>query len=178
MDHESRFLDVTVGWPGSMSPAQVLQASGFFELCQSGQRLGGSWKVPKEENSEELREYIVGGRAYPLLPWLMTPYGGGDAVEAVAELAGRAFGGLKSTWRILDKVMWRPDKHKLPSIILVCCLLHNIMVDLGDKFQEGFRVEDDGGAGEEEDGEIEDRLGGLAAREALLRCMNSPKDAC
>ncbi|KAJ8441808.1 hypothetical protein Cgig2_021498 [Carnegiea gigantea] len=31
------------------------------------------------------------------------------------------------------KVMWRPDKRKLPSIILACCSLHNIMIDRGDK---------------------------------------------
>jgi len=26
--------------------------------------------------------------------------------------------------------MWCPDKHKLPRIIHVCCLLHNIIIDL------------------------------------------------
>jgi hypothetical protein len=29
--------------------------------------------------------------------------------------------------------MWRPDKNKLPSIILVCCLLHNILIDRKDE---------------------------------------------
>ncbi|KAI4340384.1 hypothetical protein MLD38_025226 [Melastoma candidum] len=25
--------------------------------------------------------------------------------------------------------MWRPDRHRLSSVILVCCLLHNISID-------------------------------------------------
>ncbi|KAJ8435683.1 hypothetical protein Cgig2_014264 [Carnegiea gigantea] len=55
------------------------------------------------------------------------------AHEAVKLLAVKAFSHLKGTWRILSKVMWRPDKRKLPSIILASCLLHNIMIDRGDK---------------------------------------------
>ncbi|KAJ8435676.1 LOW QUALITY PROTEIN: hypothetical protein Cgig2_014257 [Carnegiea gigantea] len=51
------------------------------------------------------------------------------AHEAVKLLAVRALSHLKGSWRILSKVMWRPDKRKLPSIILACCLLHNIKID-------------------------------------------------
>ena len=28
--------------------------------------------------------------------------------------------------------MWRPDKHRLPRIILVCCILRNIVIDMED----------------------------------------------
>ncbi|KAE9619501.1 hypothetical protein Lalb_Chr02g0153831 [Lupinus albus] len=32
--------------------------------------------------------------------------------------------------------MWRPDKHRLPRIILVCCLLHDIVIDMEDDVQD------------------------------------------
>lgn len=32
--------------------------------------------------------------------------------------------------------MWRPDKHRLPRIILVCCLLHNIIIDIDGEVQD------------------------------------------
>jgi hypothetical protein len=36
--------------------------------------------------------------------------------------------------------MWRPDKHKLPRIILVCCLLHNIIIDLQETSMDEARA--------------------------------------
>ena len=30
-------------------------------------------------------------------------------------------------------VMWLPGKNRLPRIIFVCCLLHNIVIDMEDK---------------------------------------------
>lgn len=180
VDHETRFLDVATGWPGSMTPARLLRWSGFFKLCESGRRLNSHRRIPAVE--AELREYIVGDLSYPLLPWLMTPYEAGAAAAAfnvrhrtVRRLAPMAFARLKGTWRILHKVMWRPDKHKLPSIILVCCLLHNIMVDGGDRLQEGVPLEDHEGGYEEQGGRQEGALG-WAAREALSSYLISQEE--
>ncbi|XP_030487122.2 protein ANTAGONIST OF LIKE HETEROCHROMATIN PROTEIN 1 [Cannabis sativa] len=141
VDHEMRFLDMVTGWPGGMSVSRVLKFSGFYKLCNSGDRLDGNSTTLS--GGVEIREYIVGGAAYPLLPWLITPYESSGLVSSMASfnakheaarlLAVRAFSQLKGGWRILNKVMWRPDKRKLPSIILVCCLLHNIIIDCGDK---------------------------------------------
>ena len=36
--------------------------------------------------------------------------------------------------------MWRPDKHKLPRIIHVCCLLHNIIIDLQETAMDEARA--------------------------------------
>ncbi|CAL9009637.1 unnamed protein product [Prunus brigantina] len=57
------------------------------------------------------------------------------AHRAARSLTVTAFSQLKGSWRIINKVMWRPDKQKLLSIILVCCLLHNIKIDSGDILQ-------------------------------------------
>ncbi|KAJ0052228.1 hypothetical protein Pint_03265 [Pistacia integerrima] len=141
VDHEMRFIDIVTGWPGGMSVSRLLKCSGFFKLCEADQRLNGN--VRALSAGVELREFIVGGAAYPLLPWLITPYENNglsasmstfnSVHEATRMLAVKAFLQLKGGWRILNKVMWRPDKRKLPSIILVCCLLHNIIIDNGDQ---------------------------------------------
>ncbi|KAJ6829588.1 protein ANTAGONIST OF LIKE HETEROCHROMATIN PROTEIN 1 [Iris pallida] len=150
VDHERRFLDIVTGWPGSMTMSRLLKFSGFFKLCEVGKRLNGPVKMSAER--AEIREFIVGDCAYPLLPWLMTPYEGkglsasmasfNAAHKAAVSLASRALSQLKGSWRILHKVMWRPDKHKLPSIILVCCLLHNIIIDCGDELHSDVALSD------------------------------------
>ncbi|KAL9394822.1 hypothetical protein Peur_014107 [Populus x canadensis] len=47
-------------------------------------------------------------------------------LEAARLIAVRSFLQLMGSWRILGEFMWRPDKRKLQSIILVCYLLYNI----------------------------------------------------
>ncbi|KAF3436260.1 hypothetical protein FNV43_RR23352 [Rhamnella rubrinervis] len=141
VDHEMRFLDIVTGWPGGMTVSRLLKCSGFFKLCDSGERLNGN--IRTLSGGTRIREYIVGGVGYPLLSWLITPYESNGLSTSMSKfnamhesarlLAVKAFSQLKGSWRILNKVMWRPDKRKLPSIILVCCLLHNIIIDTGDK---------------------------------------------
>ncbi|XP_057508400.1 protein ANTAGONIST OF LIKE HETEROCHROMATIN PROTEIN 1-like [Actinidia eriantha] len=148
VDDEMRFLDIVTGWPGRMPISRMLKCSGFYKLCYSGNRLNGNARTNSER--AEIREFIVGGVNYPLLSWLITPYesSGLSAAEsefnaiheAARSLAMKALAQLKGSWRILNKVMWRPDKQKLPSIILVCCLLHNIIIDSGDNLRPGVAL--------------------------------------
>ncbi|KAI4349477.1 hypothetical protein L6164_010061 [Bauhinia variegata] len=140
VDHEMRFIDIVTGWPGGMTLPRLLRCAAIYKLSENGERLNGI--VRTLAGRDEIREYLVGGLGYPLLPWLMTPYESNGISSsqspfnvkhgAARFLAVRAFSQLKGSWRILSKVMWRPDKRKLPSIILICCLLHNIIIDSGD----------------------------------------------
>ncbi|XP_014752116.1 protein ANTAGONIST OF LIKE HETEROCHROMATIN PROTEIN 1 [Brachypodium distachyon] len=150
-DHEMRFIDICTGWPGGMTVSQLLEFSRFYELCEAGECLDGPAQVSRE--GAQIREYIVGDMCYPLLSWLMTPYEGERSLadpmvdfnarqKAARMLGTRALARLKGSWRILNKVMWRPDKHKLPSIILVCCLLHNIMIDRQDQLLQSLELRD------------------------------------
>lgn len=144
VDNEMRFLDIITGLPGGMSVSRLLKCSGFFKLCEGKVLLNGKGTRILSETAE-VGEYVVGGSPYPLLPWLITPYEGNDLSDSMSDfnsmhedarlLVVRAFSQLKGSWRILNKVMWRPDKRKLPSVILVCCLLHNIIIDSGDKLR-------------------------------------------
>ncbi|KAG6765316.1 hypothetical protein POTOM_029347 [Populus tomentosa] len=140
VDPDMRFRDVIVGYPGSLSDALVLQNSSFFKLSEEGKRLNGK-KIELQEGME-LGEYIIGDSGFPLLSWLLTPYQNAlsdhqaefnkrhSETQVVAQIA---LARLKEMWRIIHGVMWLPDKNRLPRIIFVCCLLHNIVIDMEDK---------------------------------------------
>ncbi|XP_034569697.1 protein ALP1-like [Setaria viridis] len=138
IDADMRFTDIVTGWPGSMKESSILHSSGLFKLCEKGERLNGS-KL-KVSDGSEIGEYLIGDAGYPLFPWLMTPYQEKDLTESNTEfnrrhlaartVAPRTLAKFKDTWKFLQGEMWRPDKHKLPRIIHVCCLLHNIIIDL------------------------------------------------
>lgn len=148
VDTEMRFRDIITGWPGSLSESCVLQNSGFFKLSEEGKRLNGK-KIELSQGTY-LREYIVGDAGFPLLPWLLTPYQGKALSDIQSEfnkrhfatqmVARRALARLKEMWKIIQGVMWRPDTSKLPRIILVCCLLHNIVIDLEDGVQDDMSL--------------------------------------
>ncbi|XP_047326148.1 protein ALP1-like [Impatiens glandulifera] len=148
---DMRFLDVVTGWPGSLSDSVVLRNSSFFTLVEESKRLSG--RKIKITLEEEFGEYLVGGEGYPLLPWLLTPYRGKELSDSQIGLnkriydaqviAKRAFTRLKENWRIIQGVMWRPDKNRLPRIILVCCILHNILIDFEDEVQMNMSASND-----------------------------------
>ncbi|KAK9075805.1 hypothetical protein SSX86_004134 [Deinandra increscens subsp. villosa] len=140
VDPDMRFRDVVTGYPGKMDDASVLQNSHFFDLSEKGKRLNGN-KLKLSEGTE-IQEYIVGDSGFPLLPWLITPYQGRKLPETKTEfnkrhfatrlVAQRALARLKDVWRMIHGVLWRPDKNRLPRVILACCILHNIVIDMED----------------------------------------------
>ncbi|KAI3959791.1 hypothetical protein MKW98_029828 [Papaver atlanticum] len=143
VDPDMRFRDIVTGWPGSVNESSALRSSGFFNLCEKGNRLSGK-KIQLCKGSE-LREYIIGDVGFPLLPWLVTPYPGKHLSESKSEfnkrhfatrmVAQRALARLKEMWGILQGTIWR-DTNRFPRIILVCCLLHNIVIDMEDEVQD------------------------------------------
>ncbi|KAL0436548.1 UNVERIFIED_CONTAM: protein ALP1-like [Sesamum radiatum] len=144
VDPDLRFRNIVTGWPGMMNDSLVLESSNFFKVCQKGEKLNGN-KIHLSKETE-LTEYIIGDSGFPLLPWLVTPYQGKELSETEAEfnkrllathvVAQRALARLKDVWRMIRGDMWRPDKHKLPRIILVCCILHNIIIDMEDEVSD------------------------------------------
>jgi hypothetical protein len=137
VDADMRFRDIVSGWPGSLDDSCILRTSGFYKLCEKGVRLGKQMELP---GGSVVREYVVGDASYPLLPWLMTPYQEQDLPAAKAEFNKRhkaattvvenALATLKGRWRVIQGELWRPDKHRLPRIIFVCCLITNIIIDM------------------------------------------------
>ncbi|KAH6822029.1 PIF / Ping-Pong family of plant transposase [Perilla frutescens var. hirtella] len=140
VDPDLRFRNIVTGWPGKMNDSSVLQSSSFFKQCQKGEKLNAK-KIHLSEETE-LTEYIIGDSGFPLLPWLVTPYQGKEVSKTEADfnkrllatqvVAHRALARLKEVWKMIQGEMWRPDRHKLPRFILVCCILHNIVIDMED----------------------------------------------
>ncbi|WVZ48944.1 LOW QUALITY PROTEIN: hypothetical protein U9M48_000351 [Paspalum notatum var. saurae] len=145
VDVDTRFTDIVTGWPGSLKESSILHSSGLFKLSENGERVA-EWKQAKDRS--EIGEYMMGDSGYPLLPWLLTPYQEKDLTESNAEfnrrhsaartVAARTLAKFKDTWK---GEMSRPDKHKLPRIIHVCCLLHNIIIDLQETAMDEQRDE-------------------------------------
>ena len=71
-----------IGWPGGMTMSRLLNCSGFFKCCANGECLNGNLK--KLFEGLEIREYIVGGVSYALLPWLITPDGNDEHSNPVS----------------------------------------------------------------------------------------------
>ncbi|KAL6534426.1 hypothetical protein OROHE_013351 [Orobanche hederae] len=108
VDSEGRFLDVSAGWPGLMSPEEILRKSMIFAgVEESREYLKGSSLEISDGSS--IPQYILGDSCFPLMPWLLTPYRdfeGGEEMKSAfnsvrrsaVELVGRAF------------AVWEPGK--------------------------------------------------------------------
>ncbi|RHN76051.1 putative chromosomal replication initiator, DnaA, harbinger transposase-derived nuclease [Medicago truncatula] len=146
VDPDMKFRDIVTGWPGKMEDWSIFESSNFNKLCDNGERLNG--KKLKLSKGSEIREYIIGDSGYPQLPYLVVPYEEKEILESEPKakfnklhletrmVAQRALTRLKEMWKIIRGKMWRPDKHRLPRIILVCCILHNIVIDMQDEVND------------------------------------------
>jgi hypothetical protein len=127
VDASGAFTDVCVGWPGSMSDADVLERSALYTLRGATGLLNGQW--------------LVGGAEYPLMDWLLTPYThhnktwAQDAfnarIDGVRAVARDAFRRLKARWGCLQK-RTEVKLQDLPIVLGACCVLHNICERSGD----------------------------------------------
>uniref|UniRef100_A0A8C5S485 DDE Tnp4 domain-containing protein n=1 Tax=Laticauda laticaudata TaxID=8630 RepID=A0A8C5S485_LATLA len=129
VDHEGKFTHLSAGWPGQEG---TLFMPGSMEI--------DGVSVPR---------VILGGPAYPLLPWLMVPYAEGldETKEAFNATLSRcqepleeAFSRLKGRWRCLTG---RNDcaVENLPRLISACCVLHNICEEKGEAYEEKWETE-------------------------------------
>ena len=113
---------VVAKWPGSSHDSFILNSSSLNTKFESGQ-YGRSW--------------LLGDSGYALKPWLITPLKDPSTPQQrrfnrchkkTRSLIERAFGILKSRWRILDhtggRMCYLPDK--VAKIFLSCSILHNI----------------------------------------------------
>ena len=71
VDYWYRFMDVYIGWSGSIHDAQVLTNSDLFAKGEEGTLLTDSKRLINDCNVPLL---ILGDPAYPLLPCLMKGY--------------------------------------------------------------------------------------------------------
>nr|GMC58577.1 protein ALP1-like [Ipomoea batatas] len=149
VDSEGRFLDVSAGWPCTMTPVNILRQSKLFSgIEESKGYLNGPTFELNDGNS--IPQYILGDSCLPLLPWLLTPYikpvedvdlsptqAAFNSVHARAmELVGTAFERVRCRWKLVaNKWKGRCDE-AFPFVIVACCLLHNFLIKCSENLPD------------------------------------------
>ena len=134
VDSSLLFLHVSVGYPGSIHDSRVLQLSGIYDYAENQDILSSPSLFI---NGVETRPLLVGDSAYTLRTWLIKPYANranGFSLQcrklsAARSVVERAFGKMKTRWRILNK----KNEQRLNSIcrtVLATCVLHNLCITL------------------------------------------------
>lgn len=122
-DHRMFFTDCFVGYPGSTHDARVLENS---DLCDR--------VLESVDTMFPNSTYLLGDSAYPLSPWLMTPYKDTGHLSArqrnynflhssTRMVIERAFALLKGRFRRL-KYVDLDRLEDLPDIVLVACTIY------------------------------------------------------
>ncbi|XP_010907621.3 protein ANTAGONIST OF LIKE HETEROCHROMATIN PROTEIN 1 isoform X4 [Elaeis guineensis] len=149
VDSEGRFLDVSVGWHGSMTPAQIITRTKLYK-AQHVVLAGGP---PVELNGVSVPRYLLGSSCCPLLPWLLTPFKMVDSRSSSSkdsifnsvhargmELADRAFGRVRARWQLLQ-TSWKEDcAEALPYVVVASCLLHNYLIKCSEPMPDEIEV--------------------------------------
>lgn len=163
-DNRLLFLDIFVGWPGSSHDARVFKNSPLF--------------LEIAENAIPCNKYILGDAAYPLLPWLMTPFKDYGTLSREKQnynkqhsrgrqVVERAFGQLKGRFRRLT-LFYVHKIELLVYCIVAVCVLHNVCI-LNDDEINDFCEEPDINVYDELN---EDRESGILFRDDLVRYLS------
>ncbi|XP_051963804.1 uncharacterized protein LOC127630384 isoform X1 [Xyrauchen texanus] len=129
VDDMYRFWNINCKLPGSAHDVDVLTQSSLFAQAHILP------KNPRDIHGTPVRLFLLGDAAYPLMDWLIKGHTHSPLITAEQEsfnvylssartTVERAFGRLKSRWRVLMK---RTDVHYTftPHVIATCCALHN-----------------------------------------------------
>ena len=155
IDSDVQFMNINVGWPGSVHDARILRNSNLYTAGEAG-RLFLPRTVVIE--NEPLRPFIMGDSAYPALTWLKRPYVGALNAFMIAynrklskgrAAVEHAFGQLKGRWRCLLK----QNDSSLENVKLqvnACCILHNLCKLENDQYLEEWGIVTDSSSDESE----------------------------
>ncbi|KAG7510582.1 hypothetical protein JOB18_025744 [Solea senegalensis] len=150
-----QFWDVCASFPGGTDPADILQNSSLWATAAEG---GLSPATLPIFMGKPLRYVLLGETCYPLQSWLMNAYpeekGRGASHVALTEsqqlfnqqitralqVSEEALLRLRARWQCLSK---RNDcgLDVVPTMILACCILHNICESHGDAFKVEWQME-------------------------------------
>ncbi|XP_025161498.1 putative nuclease HARBI1 [Harpegnathos saltator] len=120
VNHHMKFMDVFIGYPGSVHDARVFKNS---PICNDLHELCGN-------------NYLLGNSAYPCLKQLIVPYRDNghltraqrtfnQKLSSCRVIIENAFGCLKQRFRQLYHFKLR-DIPQMTCVIHACCVLHNI----------------------------------------------------
>ncbi|XP_005999530.1 uncharacterized protein LOC102349566 [Latimeria chalumnae] len=143
VDGLGQFWDVCAGFPGSTEDVTILQNSNLWAMASEG---GLFPDPPKAFMGKPLKYLLLGDAAYPLQDWLLKSYSESEGLSKsqlnfnyrlnrAHSVIENAFLRLKARWQCLLK---RNDcsLDLIPTMILACCILHNICEVHNDHFNE------------------------------------------
>ncbi|XP_067204184.1 putative nuclease HARBI1 isoform X1 [Linepithema humile] len=131
-NHKMKFIDVFTGMCGSVHDARVWRLSDIRNIIQHDiQRYFSQ------------HGHLLADSAYPLSYNMLTPYRDNGHLNAIQRnyntklsktrvIIERAFGILKGRFRKL-KYVYMYNTEMIPLVILACCILHNICIDIEDE---------------------------------------------
>lgn len=136
-----RFITVDIGGYGKQSDGGTFKASDLYQLLHNKQLI-----IPEPNNLPNTNIkapfVLIGDEAYPLLPYLLKPFGGNNLtleqqcfnnrLSRARKTVECAFGILYSKWRLLSKCI-ETDVVLADNIVKCICVLHNTIID-----KEGF----------------------------------------
>lgn len=137
-DGDYKFVCIDVGGYGRQSDGGTFSASDLYKNINNG-----SFLFPEPEFLPETQVeapfVLVGDEAYPLLSYLLRPYGGkgldgvkkhfNDRLSRIRKCIECAFGILRAKWRILATSI-DTSLETADDIVKALCLLHNVIIDL------------------------------------------------
>ena len=153
VDYKKRFLDVEIGWPGSVADSRIFDNSYLSHNYEGAlAELGTTPLATGADGVEEnIPAFIPGDSAYRNSRHLVTTYKVSecDADDSVCHLNFRlskaqyhvenAFGLLKGRFQIFEKPL-RCAAEDLPfalHLIASICVLYNFLIDVQDQVHEG-----------------------------------------
>lgn len=150
VDHQYLFVDVYVGWPGRCHDARVFHNSPVCVRAAEGDPL---FPISPRAISgdDEVPTVLIGDPAYPLTEYLMKAYRNTANIteqqrhfnyrlSRARMVVEKAFGHLKGRWRVLIKRM-EARIDNVPTIVLACCVLHNVCEMWRENFLEDWLQE-------------------------------------
>ena len=142
VDHSYHFIDINVGWPGSVHDAHVFAHSSLYSnITEKGLLPDKNMVV----NGINIPFFLIGDSAYSLKTWLMKPFTYNSLTQQqqyynyrlckARIVVENAYGRVKARWR---RLMKRNNMRIeiIPTVISAACILHNICEIHGETFQE------------------------------------------
>ena len=152
VDYKRRFLDVEIGWPGSVVDSWIFDNSYLSHKYENAlAELGTTTLSTGDDVEENIPAFILGDSAYKNSRHLVTTYKVTkcDVDRSIRHLNYRlskawyqvenAFGLLKGWFQIFEKPL-RAAAEDLPfafHLIAAICVLRNFLIDVQDQVREG-----------------------------------------
>ena len=140
VDVKTCFLNIFASYPRVVHDARVFANSGIKAAIDRGECLNGPTRLIQ---GIPIPKLLIGDAGYTNDTYILIPLPGyrlapmfdqyNFKYNSTRMVVERSFGILKGIWQILKRPMYMTDCAMVSSIMHATCILHNIMLDRGDR---------------------------------------------